>query len=335
MGSVARLHGCLHITVHEARNLINADVLGKLGSTKVGKLVEKVAGKLIKDVSDPYVTVQVGSIRALRTSTVLNSLNPVWNETFEIDIAADTEWVQFLVKDEDEVGADTLGIVRLSAIHVAAGHVFDGWFDLADSNGVVSGKRGGLRLRLEYIPLRAVGREGDAWTGHLGQAATLEVPESYFPLRHGCVVRLYQDACVPPTTMPHEMDPGGAPSAAPEGTQGCFEDIQAAIIRAQVFVYIAGWSVWPHVRLVRRDYPHPPYKYASGGVAPPAAHHVPAAGTGHHVHDSSLPPTGPAPAAPVPAPPPSPMYPTPPPLDTSYSNNGRMGSVHGSAPGGV
>ncbi|KAL0464712.1 UNVERIFIED_CONTAM: Phospholipase D beta 1 [Sesamum latifolium] len=75
------------------------------------------------------------------------------------------------------------------------------------------------------------------------------VPGTYFPLRRGGTVTLYQDAHVPDGCLPNlRLD---------NGTQymhgKCWRDIFDAIRRARRLIYITGWSVWHKVRLVRDD----------------------------------------------------------------------------------
>ncbi len=67
------LHGHLLIEVHAARNL--PDMEGWMS-----KLVDK------KDVTDPFVDVRIGTAKLVKTSVIDNSLDPVWNEDFRIEV---------------------------------------------------------------------------------------------------------------------------------------------------------------------------------------------------------------------------------------------------------
>ncbi|KAE8055229.1 hypothetical protein FH972_012084 [Carpinus fangiana] len=77
------------------------------------------------------------------------------------------------------------------------------------------------------------------------------VPGTYFPLRRGGKVTLYQDAHV------HDQDHDGClPNLKLDGDvqyehRDCWHDIYEAIIQAQRLIYIAGWSVNHNVRLIR------------------------------------------------------------------------------------
>ncbi|QHO04691.1 hypothetical protein HN51_060669 [Arachis hypogaea] len=75
-----------------------------------------------------------------------------------------------------------------------------------------------------------------------------EVSDSYYPLRNGCKVTLYQDAHVPDDYV-KKMVNAGLVNYEP---QRCWEDIFDAINKAEHFIYIAGWSFYTDITL-RRD----------------------------------------------------------------------------------
>jgi phospholipase D1/2 len=77
------------------------------------------------------------------------------------------------------------------------------------------------------------------------------VPNTYFPLRRGGRVTLYQDAHVP-----------GDGSCLPEIRLGngttyrhgqCWHDVYDAMSQARKLIYITGWSVFHTIHLVRDD----------------------------------------------------------------------------------
>ena len=67
------LHGHLFIDIFSAKDLPDME-------SWVAKLVDP------KDVTDAYVDVELGKAKIAKTSVILNDLNPVWNETFRLDI---------------------------------------------------------------------------------------------------------------------------------------------------------------------------------------------------------------------------------------------------------
>ena len=77
------------------------------------------------------------------------------------------------------------------------------------------------------------------------------VRRSYFPVRPGGSITLYQDAHVKEGEVPRvELDNG-----VKYRSQGCWEDICHAILEAHHLIYIVGWSVFHKVRLVREPTP--------------------------------------------------------------------------------
>ncbi|XP_023549081.1 synaptotagmin-4-like [Cucurbita pepo subsp. pepo] len=88
--------GKLTVTVVRANNLKNMEMIGK---------------------SDPYVVVYIRPLYKLKTKTVENNLNPVWNEELVLIVEdKETQSVIFEVFDRD-IGQDKqLGIAKLSLI---------------------------------------------------------------------------------------------------------------------------------------------------------------------------------------------------------------------------
>ncbi|KAA8532031.1 hypothetical protein F0562_006827 [Nyssa sinensis] len=74
------------------------------------------------------------------------------------------------------------------------------------------------------------------------------VRHTYFPLRKGSVVTLYQDAHIKPDDERPAIELDGG-KVYERNT--CWEDICHAISEAHHLIYIAGWSVYHKVRLIR------------------------------------------------------------------------------------
>lgn len=73
------------------------------------------------------------------------------------------------------------------------------------------------------------------------------VKSTYFPLRKGCSVKLYQDSHGRDDLLPEiRLDNG---EVYKQGT--CWEDICYAISEAHHMIYIVGWSVFHKIKLVR------------------------------------------------------------------------------------
>ena len=60
----------------------------------IAKLVDK------NDVTDPYVDVRLGKAKLVKTSVVVNNLNPVWNESYRVEVCHFADHLVFEVKDK-------------------------------------------------------------------------------------------------------------------------------------------------------------------------------------------------------------------------------------------
>ena len=67
------LHGQLQLHIYSAKNLPDMD-------SWIAKLYDK------NDVTDPFVDVFLGNARLVKTSIVLNDMNPEWNESYNIEV---------------------------------------------------------------------------------------------------------------------------------------------------------------------------------------------------------------------------------------------------------
>lgn len=80
------------------------------------------------------------------------------------------------------------------------------------------------------------------------QKQSTDLLESYFPMRENCKVTLYQDAFTRQTDL-HDhivMSDGSTYQAT-----NAYEDIYEAIVNAEHFIYILGWSLWSELVMVR------------------------------------------------------------------------------------
>uniref|UniRef100_A0A0D6QSJ5 Phospholipase D n=1 Tax=Araucaria cunninghamii TaxID=56994 RepID=A0A0D6QSJ5_ARACU len=118
------------------------------------------------------------------------------------------------------------------------------WFPVLNVNGKVCKGGAALKLSIQYFPIenQALYRFGiGAGPDYAG------VPNTYFPLRKGGKVTLYQDAHVPDNLLPRiELD-----HQVWYEHSKCWQDICEAILQARRLIYITGWSIFDKIQLVR------------------------------------------------------------------------------------
>lgn len=255
--AVVYLHGNLDLKIVEARYLPNMDMLSErfrrffsafntcsANITAKGKnhLTRHRHHKII--TSDPYVTVCLAGATVARTRVISNSQSPKWEEHFKIPLAHPVSQVEFYVKDNDMFGADLIGIATVSAKRILSGEDISDWFPIIGSFGKPPKPDCAVFLEMKFTrcdenPLYR--------SGVVPGPDRFAVRDSYFPVRRGGSVTLYQDAHVPDSMLPKiELDDGV------EFQQGkCWEDVCHAILEAHHLVYIVGWSIFHKVKLVR------------------------------------------------------------------------------------
>ncbi|KAF8012708.1 hypothetical protein BT93_I0768 [Corymbia citriodora subsp. variegata] len=257
------LHGDLDLRIISASNLPNMDVVSERlrlclsscarppapsappspggGGGGRGHSGERRHGKII--TSDPYVTVSVPQATIARTRVLKNAKNPRWDQRFSVALAHPVVDLEFRVKDDDVFGAQLIGIVKIPARDVLASEIISGSFPLS---GPAAKPDTVLELELKFTPVEGnpVYRFGIA-----GDPKQRGVRETYFPLRKGSGVTLYQDAHVVDGLLPEielDKDAGGV-----YRHEKCWEDICHAITEAHHLIYIVGWSVFHKIKLVR------------------------------------------------------------------------------------
>ncbi|CAH1415586.1 unnamed protein product [Lactuca virosa] len=223
---VLLLHGNLDIWVKEAKNLPNMDMFhnrlgqmfGRLPSLTGGK-TKTEDGRPEKVTSDPYVTVSIANAVIARTFVISNSENPVWMQHFYVPVAHYSAEVQFVVKDSDVVGSQLIGAVGVPVEQLISGAVVEGTFPVLNESGKPCKPGAVLTLYLQYIPMSRVPLDLE-FNGVSG---------TYFPLRRGGKVTLYQDAHVDDGYLPNMQLDGGLMY----GNGDCWHDICEAIKNAR------------------------------------------------------------------------------------------------------
>lgn len=245
---VLLLHGNLEIWILEAKHLPNMDMLHKtLGDMigRFGKLSTKLEGKISNKVtSDPYVTVSVSGAVVARTFVITNSENPVWRQHFNVSVAHYASEVHFVVKDNDVVGSQLIGAVGIPVQNLCSGTRIEGAFPILNDSGNPCKSGAVLSLSVQFTPMEKVPLYHPKPSSN---SDFLGVPETYFPLKKGGKVTLYQDAHVHGCGLPNLMLDNGVQFEH----SSCWHDIFEAISQARRLIYIVGWSVYHKVRLIR------------------------------------------------------------------------------------
>ncbi|CAA6673529.1 unnamed protein product [Spirodela intermedia] len=241
------LHGDLDLWIFQARSLPNMDMFSVrlhqcIPSCCVSGQQEEVAASA--PASSPSQIHQSFRYRRITSDpTLLNAEFPVWNEHFVFPVAHPTSFVEFLVKENDIFGAENIGTVKIPASRVVSGISF-GLVPIIGSSGKPPKPDSALLISLQYKPLElnASYKYGIAGDGHKSG-----VQGTYFPVRKGGLVTLYQDTHVNNGDLPEIKLEGGKAFDHAK----CWEDICQAILEARHLIYIVGWSVYDKVRLVR------------------------------------------------------------------------------------
>ncbi|XP_047325176.1 phospholipase D gamma 1-like [Impatiens glandulifera] len=240
---VLLLHGNLEIWVKEAKNLPNLDMFHKKLDNVFGSF-GIVPGSMAKITSDPYVTISVSTAVIGRTYVIQNNENPTWNQYFNVPVAHYAAEVHFVVKDDDVVGSQIMGAVAIPVEQIYSGIKVEGTYPIINANGKPCKQGAVLSLSIQYIPVEQV----PFYRGGVGGGPEYHgVPDTYFPLRRGGKIRLYQDAHVYDGSLPKLNLENGI-----EYEHGqCWTDIYDSISQARRLIYITGWSIFHNVKPVR------------------------------------------------------------------------------------
>ena len=185
-----------------------------------------------KDYTDPYVVGNLGTARVFKTRYVCNSLNPEWNEKFDVYVCHEASCLKIHVKDKEHIGSDVIASTSISAKALAAGKKIEDWFDLKCEDQPC----GKICLSIQYIPKK--------------DETSNEMYDSYFEPRKGCHMILYQAADTPQLQQFYGLNhPDGSPYVATRA----WRDLYDCIKNAQKFIYITGWSFFTAINLLRGE----------------------------------------------------------------------------------
>ncbi|KAJ6288814.1 hypothetical protein OIU76_024737 [Salix suchowensis] len=256
------LHGDLDLFIVQARSLPNMDVISKnilqcFGACTPSTTTKSIdlppaprdADKKIRNsrhiiTSDAYVTVTVPQVTLARTRVLKNAASPIWEQRFNIPLAHPVKDIEFHVKDNDLFGAELIGTANIPASTVVLGEDIKGWFPIIAPSGKPPQPDTALYLEMKFTPFE----KNSLYRNRFRCDTEVKgVRYTYFPVRKGSHVTLYQDAHGKDNDLPEiEIDGGKVYKQ-----EKCWEDICYAISEAHHMIYIVGWSVFYKIKLVR------------------------------------------------------------------------------------
>ncbi|KAK7359099.1 hypothetical protein VNO77_01045 [Canavalia gladiata] len=249
------LHGDLDLLIIEAKSLPNLDLsseavrkcmtMGNMCHPPFIKGLKTHSGKDKMITSDPYVSVCVAGATIAQTRVIPNCENPLWDEQFVVPVAHPAQKVEFLVKDNDILGAELIGVVEIPVQKIISGNIINDWFPIIGQHGNCLKPYPELHISIQYKPFGVNPSESISKGDE--KLCSEGVRNTYFPLRKEGNVTLYQDAHVPDGMLPEIPLEDGKVFQHNK----CWEDICHAILEAHHLIYVIGWSIYHPVRLVR------------------------------------------------------------------------------------
>jgi phospholipase D1/2 len=233
------LHGTLHVTIFEVDHISSGrNVFNKLFAN-----VEEVVG-FGKGVTKLYATIDLERARVGRTRIIeKDHKNPRWYESFHIYCAHMASNVVISVKDANPIGATLIGRAYVPVHDLLGGEEVDKWLELLDEEKNPIHGDSKVHVKLQYFEVTT----DRNWGKGIRSPKYPGVPYTYFSLRQGCRVSLYQDVHVPDNFVP-KIPLAGGKFYEPHR---CWEDVFDAITNAKHLIYITGWSVYTQITLIR------------------------------------------------------------------------------------
>ncbi|KAI3442154.1 Phospholipase D [Psidium guajava] len=251
-GTSRLLHGVLNVEIMEVDRLqlgCGFNLCGKTASNQSfpRRLLSEVKRVILcrpENVgSYLYAAVDLDRARVARTRMIQKEESKLhWDETFHIYCAHWISHIIFTVKDDNPVGATLIGRAYVPVEDVMKGFIVEKWAPIEDDdhNPIYGGAQ--IHVRLQF----SSAAKDSHWSRGIVNSNFKGVPRTFFNQRQNCRVTLYQDAHVSDHFIPRIMLSRGKYEP-----RRCWEDIFEAIDNAKHLIYIAGWSVYPNIALIR------------------------------------------------------------------------------------
>ena len=233
-GENVLLHGLLHIKIIGCKNLRNKDGVRGLRNLPLPNFIKR-------DLSDPFIKVYVGKRRILKTSTIMDNLNPVWNENYYVEVCDHVETIVFECRDDD---------LRLTSEHLGTHLIAAESLLQFDEDG--KALRVGFEREVFFDSNRSHGSL-QYYIGYIPKAMLLkmEVPGVYFKPHTGNQLKLYVNADdgTDDTTPIYYGGPNNDEKLWKP--QRLWRDVYDALCDAKHFIYITGLCMFPEISLLR------------------------------------------------------------------------------------
>ncbi|OMO57753.1 C2 calcium-dependent membrane targeting [Corchorus olitorius] len=238
------LHGTLHVTIYEVDRLAEAGCCGGV-FCKLIQNIEEDTG-VGQGFSRLYVTIDLGETRVGRTRMVEKECsNLQYNESFHIYCAHKASNVVFSIKEDYAIGASLIGRAYLPVQELLNGQQeVDRWLKIVNKDYKPLRRRSRIHVKIQFTD---VNRHPN-WSKGIKSPKFQGVPYTFFKQRENCRVTLYQDSHVPDKFAQGLIPLAGGKYYEPHR---CWEDIFTAIYNAKHFIYLANWSVYAEITMIR------------------------------------------------------------------------------------
>lgn len=236
------LHGTLHVTIYEACRVFGSGC--SKFCCKILENIDKTVGFGKGGFCKLYTGIYLEETRVGRTRLLEHPhSDPQWFESFHIYCAHIASNVMFSVKEDNPIDAVVIGKAYLPVAELLDGKEVDKWLHILHKNHRPLHKGSKIHVKVQFFDAT----KRHYWSRGIGSPKFPGVPYTFFGQRSGCRVTLYQDAHVPDEFVPKIPLAGGKRHEQ----HRCWEDIFDAIFNAKHLIYIAGWSVYTKITLVR------------------------------------------------------------------------------------
>ncbi|XP_048322250.2 phospholipase D alpha 1 [Ziziphus jujuba] len=167
---------------------------------------------------------------------------PQWQQSFHIYSAHLASQVIISFKVTGFQTTQVIGRAYMQAEELLSGKPVDKWLEILDEKHHKP-LSGAPKI---HVKLRFSGATADPnWSQGIKTPDFPGVPYTFFTQRNGCRATLYQDAHVLDEFVPKiPFSPGYEPHR-------CWEDVFDALSNAKHLIYIAGWTVYTEITLIR------------------------------------------------------------------------------------